>query len=165
MPKKPQLNNITHKGRVAAVIANTISNQKPPPQDSSVLSAIQRSKYGLRAASERTSSKRFDFVYDTSKAAATTSPKIEVKNVGDNFIFVCDDKDQEEEREGGIAENNDVLASPPPQMNNANLPQQKVQSSKQLVDGQDNGHYQRSGKALAGTEGFVDILLHNLRCR
>ena len=139
------------------------------------------SHYGLRAASERITSKKdrhFDFEYNVDKLKS--APKVQVKNAGDNFVFVCDDQDQEEEKEGGILGTQSASKDPEKQ-SNANI------SSGNVLGTQDHHHHHHhhqelatetkgghlthstkdggSGKASAGTMAFVTILLHTLSCK
>ena len=168
MPKKPQI--IRKNGALGSVI----TTQKLA--DSIV--KFRENRYGLRAANERISSrKENDFIYDVDKLSSV--PKVQVKNAGDNFLFVCHDQNQEEEREGGIVE-----TLPKPSVlegNNNNLGSKEVETGegkaknplnikKTSVDGkqESNTNFHGNGgseKASAGTMAFVQILLHTLSCR
>jgi hypothetical protein len=161
---------------------NFKKNMPKKPQVINSIANLRESHYGLRAASERTTSKKdrhFDFEYNVDKLKS--APKVEVKNAGDNFVFVCDDQDQEEEKEGGIAETQSARKDPEKQ-SNANISPGNVlgtqghhhhhhhNNHQELSTKTTEGHLTHSnkdggsGKASAGTMAFVTILLHTLSC-
>lgn len=153
MPKKPQ--NIIKR---SVALGNGISTQK-------VTDSI---RYGLRAANERTPSRKDkEFIYDVDKLASV--PKVQVKNVGDNFMFVCHDQDQEEEREGGIVDTPPKLHVPESKNAETLKIVQTSNIEKTTTDEKEgnssNVHTNgRSDQASAGTMAFVQILLHTLSC-
>ena len=129
-----------------------------------------RKLYGLRAPSQRIPTrKEDDYVYNDNRI--TVAPKIEVKKSGDNLVFLRQDVEQQEERDGGI-----TTACPAPKDNWKKSSVEDVNSS---LNGEDtkinldaNAQYtnksqapEGSDKASAGTMAFVQILLHTLSCR
>ena len=129
-----------------------------------------RKLYGLRAPSQRIPTrKEDDYVYNDNRIAL--APKIEVKKSGDNLVFLRQDVEQQEERDGGI-----TTACPAPKDNWKKSSVEDVNSS---LNGEDkkinldvNAQYtnksqatEGSDKASAGTMAFVQILLHTLSCR
>ena len=166
MPKKPQ-----DVKRVVA-LENVVSTQKL----SNSIVKFHESRYGLRTANQRISSKRNnEFLYDVDRPTSAT--KVQVKNVGENFMFVCHDEDQEEEKEGGVIDSSpklSVLKSNNDTRLKANgsckqkektaLNIQKLTTDKK--DGRETNAIPNggSGKASAGTMAFVQILLHTLSC-
>lgn len=161
MPKKPQIIN---RG---VAFGNAITTQK-------LNESAARYRHGLRAANERTSTKKDkDFIYNIDKLTSS-APKFQVKNAGDNFMFLCDDQNQEEEREGGIADSPPTLQIPQSRSyTRFEKSERKVETllhnEKTAVDATDSNHNNiiadgNSGKASAGTMLFVNILLHTLSC-
>lgn len=159
MPKKPNTTIIRN-------VAHGSTNTTQKLSDSLV--TFRENRYGLRAASERVSSKKDkDFIYDVDKIAS--APKVEVKNLGDNLLFVCPDADVEE-REGGITETVPkqaliVASNNKGEESELNADTKKISAAvkhESINNFQVNG---RSEKASAGTMAFVQILLHTLSCR
>lgn len=153
--------------------------KKPQNIKRSVDSIVRypENRYGLRAANERTSSrKNEEFIYDVDKVSSV--PEIQAKHVGDNIMFVCHDQNQVEEREGGIVDT-------PPKLHvleskyNASLKtaetckrkgENTLNIEKTTTDEKEGNNINvlengRSEKASAGTMAFVRILLHTLSCR
>jgi len=158
MPKKPNTTIIRN-------VAHGSTNTTQKLSDSLV--TFRENRYGLRAASERVSSKKDkDFIYDVDKIAS--APKVEVKNLGDNLLFVCPDADVEE-REGGITETVPkqaliVASNNKGEESELNADTKKISAAvkhESINNFQVNG---RSEKASAGTMAFVQILLHTLSC-
>jgi len=152
MPKKPQIRTVV------------LGSTNPTPNISNSIVKLNGNRYGLRAANERTSSrKEKEFIYDDNKVSS--GPKVQVKNAGDNYTFICHDNNQEEEREGGILE-----TIPKPSLVVVNKgTEQVVEAQNKSADEKNksanNLHLNgRSEKASAGTVAFVQILLHTLSC-
>jgi len=145
------------------VIIRNVALENSTQQLPNSISKLRRdnNKYGLRAANERTSSRRDkDFIYDVDKLPSTAQ-KVQVKTDGDSLRFISHAANEEEELEGGILEAAATKQSPVKSFQNNGLP---------LVDankaGTNNFHAKDgSEKASAGTMAFVQILLHTLSCR
>jgi hypothetical protein len=160
MPKKPPMR---------AVVIESASNATNNLQHSIV--KLNGNRYGLRAASERISSRKDkDFIYDDD-VEQTSASKVQVKNEGGNLTFYLPHgQNQEEEREGGIFEaipkpavveyNSEGLKDKiehPVDVKNTCVANKPQSTNKFHSTG-------RSEKASAGTTAFVQILLHTLSC-
>ena len=129
-----------------------------------------RKLYGLRAPSQRIPTrKEEDYVYNNNKIAL--APKVEVKKSGDNLVFIRQDVEQHEERDGCT-----TTVFPAPKDHWKKSSAEDVNSSlngedKKInldVNAQCTNKSQAtegSDKASAGTMAFVQILLHTLSCR
>jgi len=158
MPKKPPTTIIRN-----VALGSTNTTQKL----SDSLVKFREKRYGLRAANERVSSKKNnDFIYNEDKVA--TAPKVEVKNAGDNLLFVCHDEDHEE-REGGITETVPKQSALRASNNQGEASELNAEPKKTSTDikYESTNNFEangRSEKASAGTMAFVQILLHTLSC-
>ena len=129
-----------------------------------------RKLYGLRAPSQRIPTrKEEDYVYNNNKIAL--APKVEVKKSGDNLVFIRQDVEQNEEKDGGI-----TTICPAPKDNWKKSSVEVANSSLYVDDKKINLDVnsqctnksqatEGSDKASAGTMAFVQILLHTLSCR
>jgi len=151
MPKK---NEIIRK----AVLGNSTPNLP-----SSIINS-RDNKYSLRAANERTSSRRDkDFIYDVDKLSSSAQ-KVQVKTDGDSLRFIANNANQEEELEGGITDALATQKSPVKLVTNQGLPLENVTNSSANTNGTTFHVKDGSEKASAGTMAFVQILLHTLSC-
>jgi len=125
------------------------------------LSKLRDTKYGLRAANERTSSKNKDFIYDVDKLSSTAQ-KVQVKTDGDSLRFISHASNEEEELEGGILEHAATKQSPVKSVPNQGLLLADANKTNEIT----NNFHAKDGseKASAGTMAFVQILLHTLSC-
>lgn len=149
MPKKNVIIRNVALGNSTQTLPNTITKLKD-------------SKYGLRAANERTSSRRDkDFIYDVDKLSS--AQKVQVKTDGDSLRFIAQNEN-EEELEGGISEEVAPKQSPVKLVSNQGLPIGSANNASTNANA-NNFHVQNgSEKASAGTMAFVQILLHTLSC-
>jgi hypothetical protein len=149
MPKKNVIIRNVALGNSTQQLPNSISKLRG-----------DNNKYGLRAANERTSSRRDkDFIYDVDKLPSTAQ-KVQVKTDGDSLRFISHAANEEEELEGGILETAATKQSPVKSFHNNGLP--LVDANKAST----NNFHAKDGseKASAGTTAFVQILLHTLSC-
>jgi len=149
MPKKNVIIRNVALGNSTQNLPNTITK-------------LRDSKYGLRAANERTSSRRDkDFIYDVDKLSS--AQKVQVKTDGDSLRFIAQNEN-EEELEGGISEEVAPKQSPVKLVSNQGLPLVSANNASTNANA-NNFHVQNgSEKASAGTMAFVQILLHTLSC-
>lgn len=152
MPKKNEIIRKVALGNSTPNLPSSIIN----PRDN---------KYGLRAANERTSSRRDkDFIYDVDKVSSSAQ-KVQVKTDGDSLRFITNNANQEEELEGGIKDAATTQKSPVKLVSNQGLPLENATNATANTNGTAFHVKDGSEKASAGTMAFVQILLHTLSCR
>ena len=144
-----------------AIIRNVTIGNSTQNLPNSIIK-LRDNKYGLRAASERTSSRRNeDFIYDVDKVSSSAQ-KVQVKTDGDSLRFITNNANQEEELEGGITDAVATQKSPVKLVSNQELPSKNASAN---TNGTTFHVKDGSEKASAGTMAFVQILLHTLSCR